>query len=50
MYGGGPRESEEVSCPELAKVVEEAVRLQKESGYPQTITGKIIGCIIMTKV
>jgi dachs protein len=25
------------SCPELAKVVNEAVRLQNESGYPQAI-------------
>ena len=33
--------TQEVTCPELAKVVEEAVRLQNESGYPQTIIGKV---------
>ena len=32
--------TQEVTCPELAKVVEEAVRLQNESGYPQTIIGE----------
>ena len=38
--------TQEVTCPELAKVVEEAVRLQNESGYPQTIIGKVEKIII----